>query len=707
MAQSKPGSLIGIDVGGTFTDCVLVDSQGKSTVEKTFTTPEDPSKGVMNGIEKFAATAGLSVADFLAGVVRIVHGTTITTNAVLTGRGAKTGFLTTQGFRDVLLMRRGVREEQFNSKYAPPTPLVPRNLTYTVAERIDCEGREIVGLDRSGAREAIRALKQRGVESIAVSFLFSFLNPIHEQEVAALLQEEFPEAYVSLSTQVLPQLRAYERHSTTALNAYVGPILARYLDHLTARLREAGFGGRLLIMQSNGGVMAPEMASRFGCRTLLSGPAGGPVAGIFCATRAGYKDLITMDMGGTSFDVSFIKGGEVSFTTEGAVGGHAMAFPVLDIRTVGAGGGSIARVDEGGVLQVGPASAGANPGPLCYGRNGQEPTVTDADLVLGYLGADDFLGGKFRLDFGAARRGIEERIAKPLRIDTERAAEGISRLVNSTMADAIRLVSISEGYDPRQCVLVVAGGAGAVHAAAIARELGIDRLLIPREASVFCASGMLLSDLKHDYVRTLSGELTTVARAKIQALYREMESEALKTLSEEGMQAADVVLSYAVDLKYVGQFHEVTIAFASLSESFADLQKSFEAQHKKLYGYDLPGQPVEALHWRLTAVGRTEKPSHSDRRAPKFREKVRPQRSRNVIFDGRQVMTEVYEGSELSAGSALEGPAIVEEPTTTIVLPPGSSLVVNQYGDYELSLEANAIKGPRKNSSSADQLGVE
>ena len=271
MAQSKPGSLIGIDVGGTFTDCVLVDSQGKSTVEKTFTTPEDPSKGVMNGLEKFADIAGLSVATFLTGVVRIVHGTTITTNAVLTGRGAKTGFLTTEGFRDVLLMRRGVREEQFNSKYAPPTPLVPRNLTYTVAERIDCEGRQIIALDRRGAREAIRRLKGRGVESIAVSFLFSFLNPMHEQEVAALLEEEFPEAYVSLSTQVLPQLRAYERHSTTALNAYVGPILARYLDHLTVRLHSAGFRGRLLIMQSNGGVMAPEMASRFGCRTLLSG----------------------------------------------------------------------------------------------------------------------------------------------------------------------------------------------------------------------------------------------------------------------------------------------------------------------------------------------------------------------------------------------------------------------------------------------------
>ena len=324
-------------------------------------------------------------------------------------------------------------------------------------------------MDRQGARAAIvRHSNAHGVESVAVSFLFSFLNPGHELEIAAILKEDFPSAYVSLSTEVLPQLRAYERHSATALNAYVGPILTRYLERLTARLESAGFYGRLLIMQSNGGVMAPEMAARFACRTLLSGPAGGPVAGIFCGTRAGHQDLITMDMGGTSFDVSFIKSGQVSFTTEGSVGGHAMAFPVLDIRTVGAGGGSIAVVDEGGVLQVGPASAGADPGPICYGRGGKEPTVTDADLVLGYLGADDFLGGKFRLDLAAAER--YRRARSPVHWRSTAATRRRASIVWSirTMADAIRLVSIGAGHDPRQCVLVVAGGAGAVHAAAIA-----------------------------------------------------------------------------------------------------------------------------------------------------------------------------------------------------------------------------------------------
>jgi N-methylhydantoinase A len=330
-------------------------------------------------------------------------------------------------------MRRGVREDQFNSKCAPPAPLVPRSLSYTVVERVDCEGRENVPLDRQGVRKVVRTLKRNGVESVAVSFLFSFLNPGHELEVAEILKEDFPTAYVSLSTEVLPQLRAYERHSATALNAYVGPILTRYLERLTARLESAGFYGRLLIMQSNGGVMAPEMAARFACRTLLSGPAGGPVAGIFCGTRAGHQDLITMDMGGTSFDVSFIKNGQVSFTTEGSVGGHAMAFPVLDIRTVGAGGGSIAVVDEGGVLQVGPASAGADPGPICYGRGG---TDNGDRRRSGFAIWARLPSAAFRLDLAAAENGIAEKIM--LAIDTLRAAEGIHRLVNTTMADAIR-----------------------------------------------------------------------------------------------------------------------------------------------------------------------------------------------------------------------------------------------------------------------------
>ncbi|HSE89679.1 MAG TPA: hydantoinase/oxoprolinase family protein [Candidatus Binatia bacterium] len=676
---------VGIDVGGTFTDCVLVDGHGQSTVEKIFTTPCDPSEGVLNGLEKLGSKSGLPLRDFLRRVRRIVHGTTITTNAVLTGSGAKTGFITTKGFRDILLMRRGIRENLFNSKCDPPTPLVRPNLTFTVSERIDCEGREISPLDFEGAKATIRELRKAGVESVAVSFLFSFLNPEHELRVGALLEKEFPEAYVALSTQVLPQLRAYERHSSTVLNAYVGPILARYLGRLTDRLGRAGFEGRLLIMQSNGGVMVPETAARFACKTLLSGPAGGPVAATFYGERASRKDLITMDMGGTSFDVSFVKDGEVSFTTAGEIGGHTMAFPVLDIRTVGAGGGSIAWVDNGGMLRVGPQSAGADPGPICYGRGGEAPTVTDADLVLGYLGTEDFLGGAFPLNLNAATKGVEERIAKPLGIEVVAAAEGIHKIVNGTMADAIRLVSIARGYDPRQCTLVIAGGAGGVHAAAIARELGIRNLLIPREASVFCAAGMLLSDLRHDYVRTFPGELSIISRKRIQELYDEMSSEAVRTLAEEGVEKKEALISYAVDLKYVGQFHEVTVAFNSLAADFTVLQKRFDDEHHRLYGYNLPGQAVEALHWRLTAIGRTERPNFG-RAGSKSMEAAKSKKRRQVIFDGRQHATDVYHGSDLKFQQTLDGPAIIEEPTTTIVIPPGCRLIVNDFGDYEVSM---------------------
>jgi N-methylhydantoinase A len=361
-----------------------------------------------------------------------------------------------------------------------------------------------------------------------------------------------------------------------------------------------------------------------------------------------------------------------------------MAFPALDIRTVGAGGGSIAFVDEGGVLHVGPASAGADPGPICYGRGGKEPTVTDADLVLGYLGAEDFLGGTYRLDFAAAWQGIEQRIAKPLGLDTLRAAEGINRLVNSTMADAIRLVSIGEGYDPRQYVLVVAGGAGAVHAAAIARELGIRKLLVPREASVFCAAGMLLSDLKHDYVRTLSGELSTLPRKKMEQLYRDMEAEALQTIAGEGVRREDIVFSYAVDLKYVGQFHELTVPLDLASDDFGALKESFDAQHQRLYGYHLAGQPAESLHWRLTAVGQIERPSFSETRVA-ANAKASEQRNRHVVFDGLKTQVPVFDGATLSPQIKINGPAIIEEPTTTIVIPPQWELLVNRFGDYEIT----------------------
>lgn len=413
-------------MGGTFTDFLVVDPSGASRVYKTTTTPDDPARGFFAGLRRIAGDRGLELADFLAQVETIVHGTTITTNATLTGNGARVGFLTTEGFRDVLGMRRGLRERQYDSKHSPPSPLVRRRLVRTVRERISCEGQVLEPIELDDVGAAAAAFAQAGVESVAVSLLFSFFNPAHEQAAAAVLAERLPGVYVTLSSNVLPQVRLYERNSTTALNAYVGPILSRYLQSLGRALAENGFTGSLLIMQSNGGVMAPEVAADFAVGTLLSGPAAGPMAGIAYTRGLGIDNVLTVDMGGTSFDICLIKEGQPEVTTDGSVAGHRIAAPMLDIHTIGAGGGSIAWVDPGGMLRVGPKSAGAEPGPVCYGRGGKEPTVTDANLLLGYLDADFFHGGELQLDQAAAERAVSERVGAPLGLDTVAAAPVLS-----------------------------------------------------------------------------------------------------------------------------------------------------------------------------------------------------------------------------------------------------------------------------------------
>lgn len=405
---------IGIDVGGTFTDFWVTGSDGSFSVHKTPTTPEQPEVGAVRGLQKIAATLGYDVPDFLGRVGVILHGTTITTNAVLTGNGGKTALLTTKGFRDLLNMRRGLRDRQYDTKQRPPDPLVPRRRIHPIEERVNVEGEAVVPLNEADVHAAVERLRSDEVEAVAVSYLWSFLDPAHEQRTGRILRDALPDVYVSLSSEVLPQIRAYERRSTTVLNAAVGPPLARYLDSLVRRLEDAGFRGVLLVMQSNGGVLSPELTARFAANTLLSGPAGGATAGVFYGATHGLRNVLSVDMGGTSFDVCPIHDGRPATTTEGSVGGHRIALPILDIHTIGAGGGSIARIDASGMLRVGPQSAGARPGPVCYGGGGAEPTLTDADLALGYLDPHGLLGGEVPLDAAAAKRAIVRRIAEPL-----------------------------------------------------------------------------------------------------------------------------------------------------------------------------------------------------------------------------------------------------------------------------------------------------
>lgn len=686
MNSKRAGRRVGIDIGGTFTDLFVVEADGTGRIYKSPTTPHDPSEGLLAGLEKAANAIGESLEEFLAEVGLIVHGTTIATNAVLTRQGAKTGFVTTHGFRDILNMRRGIREHQNNSKYSAPAPLVPRNLIATVRERIDATGRVLIELNEDDVREAARRFREQGVEAIAVSYLWSFLDASHEQRTAEILREELPGVFVTVSSDVLPQIRAYERHSTTVLNAFVGPKLQNYLANIEKQLASRGFTGTLLIVQSNGGVMSPEIASEMAVNALMSGPAAGPEAALQYASRHGSKDVITVDMGGTSFDVALVRDGEPLLTSDSEIGGHHVALPMLDIHTIGAGGGSIIWLDAGGILRVGPQSATANPGPACYGRGGENPTVTDADLLMGYLNPDLFGDGAFGLDLEAARKAVEEKIAKPLGLTIDEAVEGIYRVVNAAMAEAVNEVSVARGLDPREFTLVVAGGAGPIHAVPIAQELGIGRIIVPRESSVFCAVGTLLTDLKHMYARTFVSEIDGLDLVRVSRIYSEMRDEALETLKSEKVDPDAIELIYSADLRYVGQFSEIEIPFEFGEQldpdEVARLVADFERNHLTFNGYSMPGEPVEVINVRLTAYGRTEKPAVLEMEPAGPDASVALSGSRQAIFSSGKIDVPVYDGLALQRENRVTGPAIIEQPTTTIVLTEGYGLTVDAQGNY-------------------------
>ena len=675
---------IGIDVGGTFTDFLLSDSDGRTRVYKTPTTPRQPEIGVFTGLEKIALDLNIPLAEFLQGVETIVHGTTITTNAVLTGNGAKTAFLTTKGFRDILNMRRGLKERQFDFKYRPPPPIVPRYLVLPIEERINVDGEVVTSLLEADVEAAIDVIKTQGIEAVAISYLWSFLNPAHERRTADIISAALPGLYCSMSCEILPQIRVYERHSTTVLNAYAGPPLAAYLTDLETRFKAAAFPGVLLIMQSNGGVLSPQLARRFAANTLLSGPAGGPMAGVAYGATHGLENLITVDMGSTSFDASMIHAGRPSTTIEGEIGGHRLALPILDIHTVGAGGGSIAWIDSGGLLQVGPQSAGAEPGPVCYGRGGEAPTVTDADLLLGYLDPDFFLGGEIRLDVAQAQAVMDAEIAQPLGMSVMQAAEGVYRLVNANMAAALRVVSVEKGHDPREFALVVAGGAGPLHAGMIAQELDLPLILVPRESSVFCAAGMLISDLRHDYVRTFARDWGKVDVAEVNEIFAAMRSEGEANLVAEGMPDERIRIQASLDIRYVGQFNEVEIdAQAQLSDTdLSAVENRFHQIHDGLYGYSMPGAALEVINIRLSAIGETDKPQMQAMDFVTADAKAALKGERQAYFAGVWHTTRVYDGNACEYGHTIDGPALIESPNSTILVPPGFTLVCDAYRNY-------------------------
>ncbi len=685
---------IGIDVGGTFTDFLVTRDGAEPQIFKVLSTPEDPSIGSINGLREIAESMGLTLNELAPSIDTIVHGTTVTTNATLTMTGAKTGLITTDGVRDALEMRRGIREEQYNNRYTNVPPLVPRYLRCPVRGRLDHAGQVLTPLTLDDVRAAIELYRQEQVEAVAICFMNAFANPEHEQQAAELVRQELPQAYLTVSTDLLPSIRFYDRVSTTVLNSYVGPKLSFYLDQLRQRLREISFGGVLLIMQSNGGVMAPAVAREQAALTLLSGPAAGPGAGLGYARTHGHESCITVDMGGTSFDAALVRDGAPIVVTEGEINRYRIALPMLGIVTIGAGGGSIGWIDEGGLLRMGPQSAGASPGPACYGQDGTLPACTDADLVLGYLDADFFAGGKIKLDRDAAGDAIQRRIATPLGLSLEEAAAGMYRVINTNMAQGVREITIKRGYDPREFPMVVAGGAGPLHACMICQELEIPMFIVPRESSIFCAAGMLMSDLQHDFVRSFVSPLDTIDWSHLAAVIKEMMDEGDALLASEKIPAAERQFSLSLDCRYVKQYHEVSFPVAPDSVAQAEMAAiatSFHTEHNRMYGYSLEteGTPIELINVRVRAVGVTEKPTTTaDEYAGEDPSAaVKGERAVYLPEERRRQTVPVYDGHRTRFGYRLRGPAIVEQVNTTLFLTSAFDCICDRTGSFAVYLK--------------------
>ncbi len=686
------GARIGIDVGGTFTDFILTRDEAPPLLHKVLSTPADPSIAVVTGLAELAAMVdpARGVESFAASIETIVHGTTVATNATLTGTGAKSALLTTEGVRDALEMRRGIREEQYNNAYTNVKPLVPRYLRTGVKGRLDRAGREIAPLDLDGIDAAIAEFRREGVEAVSICFMNSYANPAHEAAAAARVRAAMPDAFLTVSSTLLPSIRFYERVSTTALNSYVGPKLNRYVEQLVSRLATAGFRGTLLVMQSNGGVMSPEVARSSPALTLLSGPAGGPGAGLFYAKALGTDRAITTDMGGTSFEASVAVGAPL-LVNDGEIARHKIALPMLDIHTIGAGGGSIGWLDPGGLLRMGPQSAGADPGPACYGKGGTLPASTDANLVLGYLDPDYFAGGRMRLSVDAAREAIRRNIAEPMGLSVEDAAAGMFRVVCNNMAQGVREVTIKRGWDPREFPFVAAGGAGPIHSCQICNELEIPLQIVPRESSVLCAMGMLLSDLQHDFVRTFVAGLSTLDWTRLAALVDEMIAEGDRQLEIERIPASRRRYAVRLDCRYVKQYHEVGVEVpreAIRGRDAAAIAAGLHREHNRLYGYSLEHEnaQIEIINVRVQVLGTADKPRHPEEEwcDEPATVAIKGRRAAYVPEEGAFRNVPVYDGHKLRFGQRIEGPAIVEEVTTAIVLTGGWDAIVDRYGSFVL-----------------------
>ena len=677
---------IGFDVGGTFTDFVLQSPSGELVTAKRLTTYPDPSEACLAGLDALAAAGGVAWAD----VAQAVHGTTLGSNVVIERKARGVGLLTTRGFRDVLIIGREKRYQVYDLHIEKPAPLIPRRLIGEVSERVLADGSVRTPLDEADARRAVRELVARGVTTLAICLLHAYLNPAHEKRLAAIVAEEAPQVTVTLSHEVSPTFREYERTSTTVVNAYVMTAVREYLAGLGRVLGTRGYRGRLFVMQSSGGIATAEAMQRYPVRMIESGPAAGALMAAAYGELVGQRDLIAFDMGGTTAKLALIEKGRPLTTTAfelhrvaNAPGsGLPMNIQAIDLVEIGAGGGSIARATLG-VIAVGPESASSTPGPACYGRGGAEPTVTDANLVLGYLNPDDFAGGSMRLSAGAAARAIETRVARPLGLTLEEAAWGVHAIVTTNMELATRVGSIERGRDPRDLSLVAFGGSGPVHGCRLARALGIPRVILPAAAGVTAAIGLLAAEVRFDVARTYVRRLDAVDPRQVSAMYEEMAAQALEVVRESAV-GGDVTVARAADARYVGQGYELTVpvpAGALDAAALARVRAAFDEVYAARYGYANPTEPVEIVTWKLSAVGGS--PRIALAKAPRRAGAAAPKGRRRAWFPeaGGFTETPVYDRYALGAGARLEGPAIVEERESTTVLPPGTAATVDEWAN--------------------------
>ena len=679
------------DIGGTFTDLVLLDAGGGVHVAKTLSTPGDFKEGVLSGVERVLSDAGAETegAIALADVDYFVHGATVVLNALLERKLPKAALVTTRGFRDVLEIMRTNNSRMYDLKWVKPKPIIPRHLRFEVDERVRHTGEVLRPLDEAGTRETARRIKALDIRSVALCFLHAYANPDHERRAREIILEEHPAAHVTISSDVASELREFERTSTVAINASTIPIISAYLDGLSQALSDRGLERELFVMQSNGGVIASRTARSLPVRTVMSGPAGGVIGAQFIANRMGLRDVATIDIGGTSSDMGVISEGLARTVDQSAVEGWPIMAPTIEILAIGAGGGSIAWVDAGGALRVGPQSAGARPGPACYGQGGAEPTVSDACVTLNRLNPDYFLAGEMTLDRDAAERAIRERIAEPLGMDVAEAAEGILRVVTANMNKAIRSILIARGFDIRTFTLMAFGGAGGMVAGELLRIGDVSRLVVPSNPGAVSAIGMLATDLRHDFAQSNVQPLAGVAWGEVEHALRHLRDLGAERLRSDGVDDDAMRFDDALDLRYVGQDYYLRVYVDIDDLDGARIRSDFDRLHEHTYGFSNPEFEVEMVNARVFAIGAFERPqlpeigARGSSDAP-----LQTKARRQVFFGGAFVETAIYDVTALRADDEMDGPCVIEDPRSTIVVMPGQTATVDRFRN--LTIEAVA-----------------